>query len=129
MDGEVRGADGELYTVDRALPTVASVLYDAVLLPGGPVGTPPAAADPDATRFVRDAYRHGKPIGALGSGVGILSSLEPEELRLSTEFHRVESDRGVVTETSPGPAGEEFLDAFVAAIAAHRHWGRLPTRH
>ncbi|MEU1479861.1 catalase [Streptomyces sp. NPDC005760] len=127
-DGEVRGADGELYTVDRALPTVASVLYDAVLLPGGPVGTPPTAADPDATRFVRDAYRHGKPIGALGSGVGILASLEPEGLRLSKEFHRVESDHGVVTETSPGPAGEEFLDAFVAAIAAHRHWDRLPTR-
>ncbi|AYC37475.1 catalase [Streptomyces griseorubiginosus] len=129
VDGEVRGADGELYTVDRALPTVASVLYDAVLLPGGPVGTPPAAADPDAMRFVRDAYRHGKPIGALGSGVGILSALEPEGLRLSTEFHHVESDLGVVTETSPGAAGEEFLDAFVAAIAAHRHWDRLPTRH
>ncbi|MFF0086522.1 catalase [Streptomyces canus] len=128
-DGEVRGADGELYTVDRALPTVASVLYDAVLLPGGPVGTPPTAADQDVMRFVRDAYRHGKPIGALGSGVGILSSLEPEGLRLSTEFHRVESDQGVVTETSPGPAVEEFLDAFVAAIAAHRHWDRLPTRH
>jgi catalase len=80
-------------------------------------------------RFVRDAYRHGKPIGALGSGVGILSSLEPEGLRLSTEFHRVEADRGVVTETSPGPAVEEFLDAFVAAIASHRHWDRLPTRH
>ncbi|MEU9169601.1 catalase [Streptomyces sp. NPDC048420] len=128
-DGEVRGADGELYTVDRALPTVASVLYDAVLLPGGPVGTPPTAADQDALRFVRDAYRHGKPIGALGSGVGILSSLEPEGLTLSTEFHRVETDHGVVTETSPGPAGEEFLDAFVAAIAAHRHRDRLPTRH
>ncbi|MGX1478654.1 UNVERIFIED_CONTAM: catalase [Streptomyces canus] len=128
-DGEVRGADGELYTVDRALPTVASVLYDAVLLPGGPVGTPPTAADQDVMRFVRDAYRHGKPVGALGSGVGILSSLEPEGLRLSTEFHRVEADQGVVTETSPGPAGEEFLDAFVAAIAAHRHWDRLPTRH
>lgn len=127
-DGEVRGADGELYTVDRALPTVASVLYDAVLLPGGPVGTPPTAADQDVMRFVRDAYRHGKPIGALGSGVGILSSLEPEGLRLSTEFHRVESDHGVVTETSPGPAVEEFLDAFVAAIASHRHWDRLPTR-
>lgn len=129
VDGEVRGADGELYTVDRALPTVASVLYDAVLLPGGPVDTPPTAADQDAMRFVRDAYRHGKPIGALGSGVGVLSSLEPEGLRLSAEFHRVESDHGVVTETSPGPAGEEFLDAFVAAIAAHRHWDRPPTRH
>ncbi|GGW94078.1 catalase [Streptomyces lomondensis] len=127
-DGTITGADGETYAVDRALPTVASVLYDAVLLPGGPVGTPPTAADPDAVRFVRDAYRHGKPVGALGSGVGVLSALEPEGLHLSTEFQRVVADQGIVTDTSPGPASEEFLNAFVDAIAAHRHWGRPPVR-
>ncbi|MER7483793.1 catalase [Streptomyces sp. NPDC126510] len=127
-DGTITGADGETYAVDRALPTVASVLYDAVLLPGGPVGTPPTAADPDMLRFVRDAYRHGKPVGALGSGVGILAALEPEGLGLSTEFQRVVADRGVVTDTSPGPASEEFRDAFVAAVAGHRHWERPPMR-
>jgi catalase len=79
-------------------------------------------------RFVRDAYRHGKPVGALGSGVGILSALEPEGLRLSTEFHRVVADQGVVTDTSPGAASEEFTRAFVEAIAAHRHWNRPPAR-
>ncbi len=128
-DGTVAGADGERYTVDRGLPTVPSVLYDAVLLPGGPVGTPPATAAPDAMRFVRDAYRHGKPVGAFGSGVGILSALEPTGLRLSTGFHRMVSDRGVVTDMAPGTAGEEFLGAFVAAIAAHRHWDRPPAHH
>ncbi|MFE9448531.1 catalase [Streptomyces sp. NPDC006739] len=127
-DGTVTGADGERYAVDRALPTVASVLYDAVLLPGGPTGTPALAADPDVVRFVRDAYRHGKPVGALGSGVGILSSLEPAGLRLSAEFHHVVSDRGVVTDTAPGTAGADFVQAFVSAIAAHRHWDRPPTR-
>ncbi|KUM78303.1 catalase [Streptomyces curacoi] len=127
-DGAVPGDDGEPVAVDRALPTVASVLYDAVLLPGGPVGTPATAADPDAMRFVRGAYRHGKPVGALGSGVGVLSSLEPEGVRLSAEFHHTVSDHGVVTDTSPGPASEEFLDAFIAALSAHRHWGRPPAR-
>ncbi|MFI5794219.1 catalase [Streptomyces sp. NPDC051677] len=128
-DGEVSGADGELYTVDRALPTVASVLYDAVLLPGGPTGTPSITADPDAMRFVRDAYRHGKPVGALGSGVGVLSGLHLEGLRLSTEFHRVVADQGVVTDTSPGTASPEFVREFVTAIAAHRHWNRPPVGH
>ncbi|MFE6337741.1 catalase [Streptomyces sp. NPDC057798] len=127
-DGTVTGADGDRVPVDRALPTMASVLYDAVLLPGGPGGTPPGAADPDVLRFVRDAYRHGKPIGALGSGVGILSSLEPESLDVSTEFHRVVEDQGVVTDTSPGTASEEFCRAFAAAVAAHRHWDRAPLR-
>jgi catalase len=127
-DGAVTGADGERFAVDRALPTVASVLYDAVLVPGGPVGTPDTAADPDAMRFVRDAYRHGKPVAALGSGVGVLSSLEPEGVRLSAEFHRPVTDQGVVTDTSPGPASEEFLRAFSGALSAHRHWGRPPAR-
>ncbi|MDT9695421.1 catalase [Streptomyces sp. P17] len=127
-DGTVAGANGERVAVDRALPTMASVLYDAVLLPGGPVGTPPSAEDPDVLRFVRDAYRHGKPVGALGSGVVILSALEPEGLDVSTEFHRVVDDQGVVTDTSPGAAGEEFCRAFVSALAAHRHWDRPPLR-
>jgi catalase len=124
VDGTVRGADGKEYAVDRALPTVASVLYDAVLLPGGPAGTPGPGSDPDAMRFVRSAYRHGKPVGALGSGVGIVSALEPEGLRLSREFHHVVADRGVVTDTAPGAASEEFVRAFVTAIGAHRHWDR-----
>lgn len=125
-DGTVAGAHGDRCEVDRALPTVASVLYDAVLLPGGPHGTPPTAADQDAMRFVRGAYRHGKPVGALGSGVGVLAALEPEGVRLSAEFHHTVSDRGVVTDTSPGPASADFLEAFKAAVSAHRHWGRPP---
>ncbi|MFD9116935.1 catalase [Streptomyces bottropensis] len=127
-DGTVRGADGAEYTVDRALPTMASVLYDAVLLPGGPVATPSSAADPDAMRFVRDAYRHGKPIGALGSGVGVVAALRPEGIRLSSEFHHVVADRGVVTDTAQGRVGDEFTREFLAAIAAHRHRGRPPAR-
>ena len=105
------------------------MLYDAVLLPGGQDGAPAAVKDPDALRFVRDAYRHGKPVGALGSGVGVLSALEPEGLRLSTGDRGAVSDRGVVTDTSPGTPDTEFVQAFVDAMAAHRHWDRPPVRH
>ncbi|MFJ9905931.1 catalase [Streptomyces sp. NPDC101152] len=128
-DGTVKGADGETYAVDRALPTVASVLYDAVLVPGGPTGRPPVAEDPDALRFVRSAYLHGKPVGALGSGVEVLSVLQPQGVELSTGARGVIADQGVVTDASPGPATAEFAQAFVTAIAAHRHWDRPPVRH
>ncbi|MFJ8110612.1 catalase [Streptomyces sp. NPDC096132] len=127
-DGSVATADGERYAVDRALPTVASVLYDAVLLPGGPTGTPPVTKDPDAMRFARSAFRHGKPVGALGSGVGVVAALKPAGVRLSAEFHRVVTDQGVVTDTSPGTASAEFTQAFVTAVAEHRHWGRPPVQ-
>ncbi|WP_432586272.1 catalase [Streptomyces sp. HD1123-B1] len=127
-DGTVRGSDGEDCPVDRALPTVASVLYDAVLLPGGPVGTPELSSDSAAMRFVRDAYRHGKPIGALGSGVGLLAALEAEGLHIASGHGHVCADRGVVTDTTTGAASEEFTRAFTEAVAAHRHWDRPAAR-
>lgn len=73
--------------------------------------------------------RNGKPVGALGSGVGVLSALEPDGLRLSTGAGHTVSDRGVVTDTSPGTADTEFVRAFVDATAAHRHGDRPPVRH
>jgi catalase len=105
-DGHVRGADGSQVPVDRARPTVASVLYDAVILPDG------AAASDDALRFVGDAYRHEKAVGALGSGVGVLERIGVP----------LDAD-GVVTDASGG-----FADAFATAVAAHRHRGRPPLR-
>ncbi|MFI7012345.1 catalase [Streptomyces sp. NPDC050145] len=127
-DGTVEASDGELFPVDRALPTVASVLYDAVLVPGGPVGTPELADDPDAVRFVRDAYRHGKPVGALGSGVGVLGRVVPDEVHRTSGSGQVVADRGVVTDATPGVAQPEFLRAFVGAVAAHRHPARPEVR-
>ncbi|MCQ4206227.1 hypothetical protein [Streptomyces longispororuber] len=38
------------------------------------------------------------------------------------------TDRGVVTDTSPGTAQPEFLRQFTRAVAEHRHWGRPPVR-
>ncbi|GHC87110.1 catalase [Streptomyces flavofungini] len=123
-DGTVTASDGEAYQVDRALPTVASVLYDAVLVPGGPVGTPGLASDPDAVRFVRDAYRHGKPLAALGSGVGMLERIVPDEVRRTTQSGQVVTHHGVVTDARTGVAQSEFVRKFTDAVAAHRH----PTR-
>ncbi|WP_328504502.1 catalase [Streptomyces sp. NBC_00457] len=125
-DGTVRDSDDGRHQVDRALPTVASVLYDAVVIPGG--GAPELAGDATVQRFVRDAYRHGKPVGALGSGVDLVALLEPDGLRLAGDGDSTVADRGVVTETSTGPASEVFLSQLTAAIATHRHWDRPPVR-
>ncbi|MGP4002620.1 catalase [Streptomyces sp. 8N706] len=128
-DGSVRDGDGREHRVDRALPTVASVLYDAVVVPGGPSSVQELVADATVLRFVRDAYRHGKPVGALGSGVGLVAKLEPEGLRLAGDGDGAVADHGVVSDTSTGGAGEEFLSQLTAAVAAHRHWDRPPVRH
>ncbi|NGN68860.1 catalase [Streptomyces sp. A7024] len=118
QDGTVAGADGERHAVDRALPTVASVLYDAVLVPGGGEGNAPVADDGAAIRFVRDAYRHGKAIGAVGGGVRMLAALG---LGTADGDGGVRTEHGVVADPATGPVREAFTDAFVEAIAAHRH--------
>jgi catalase len=123
--GAVRAEGGEDYAVDRALPTVASVLYDAVVVPGGAANAQWITGEEKALRFVRNAYRHGKPVAALGAGVGMLASLEPG-VRTADDGSGTVSEHGVVTNTATGTAGAEFVEEFVRAVAAHRHRARPP---
>ncbi|WAC95958.1 catalase [Streptomyces sp. NA13] len=123
-DGTVRAADGSPLTVDRALPTVAAVLYDAVVLTDG--SEPGDGSDGDAARrFVRNAYRHGKPVAAYGSATALLTRLLPDGLRLSTPDGEVTADRGVV---SGGTADSPFTEELVKAVAAHRFRDRPAPR-
>ncbi|HEY8978051.1 MAG TPA: catalase [Streptomyces sp.] len=126
--GSLATTDGGPHPADRAMPTVASVLYDAVLLPGGPVGTPDLITDPDVIRFARDAYRHGKPLAALGSRVGVLAAVVPDTVRTATPANGPVSDQGVVTDAAAGPPRPEFVEAFTEALAAHRYPHRPPGR-
>ncbi|MDX3665277.1 hypothetical protein [Streptomyces europaeiscabiei] len=45
--------------------------------PDGGLPPPSSSTNAHALCFVRDAYRHGKPIGALGSDVGIVAGPHP----------------------------------------------------
>jgi len=126
--GSLTTTDGGPHPADRALPTVASVLYDAVVFPGGPVATPDLVTDPDVVRFARDAYRHGKPLGALGSGVGVLAAVVPDTVRTATPANGPVSDQGVVTDAAAGPPRPAFVEAFTEALAAHRYPHRPPGR-
>ncbi|WP_344529975.1 catalase [Streptomyces albiaxialis] len=128
-DGTIAGRDGEPQAVDRSLMTVASVLYDAVYVPGGPGPDAPSAQPNGAVlRFVRDAYRHGKPVAASGSGVAALEALEAPGLRLAEGPGEAVADHGVVSERTEGPVSGDFTRAFSEALAAHRHRDRPQAR-
>ncbi|MGI5336201.1 catalase [Streptomyces sp. CA-181903] len=115
-DGSVQGAGGEVLDVDRAMPTMASVLYDAVLVPGGAQAVSVLAADPAAVRFVEEAYRHGKPLAVFGEGTRLLTAARlPEDVVLG------ESAPSYGVFAGDGTASvEDVADAFAAAIALHR---------
>jgi len=123
------------------------VLYDAVMVPGGEGGARALMARPEAQTFVTEAYRHAKPIGALGEGAEILTASPVGRLLRSlagtkdgtapAQGVQNLSEVGAMSLTAGaaetlathgiliGQAdADRTVKAFVQALAAHRYWGR-----
>jgi catalase len=114
---------GDLVEVDMSFLTTQSVLFDAVFIPGG-AHIEKLRMMGDAVNFVQEAFKHCKPVGAMGEGVEFLRGTDIQGVRLheSRSQDPVMVDRGVVTTTNG--SGDGFADAFFQAIAQHRHWNR-----
>ena len=104
--GFVTTASGDQYPVDDSLLTTASVIFDAVYIPGGD-SVKTLMEHAGAIHFVAEAYKHCKPFGADGNGVDLLQKAIPK-LTLPAD--------GIVTEGD--------LDLFTASIILHRFWDR-----
>ncbi len=120
-DGVLRAGGGETVEIDRALTTTASVLYDAVLVPGGSDSIHALSRDGKAVHFVAEAFRHCKAVGAVGDGIALLDAAHVTSVRRA-DGDRPVADEGVVTVA--GPVTRVFLEAFTDAVAAHRHYVR-----
>jgi catalase len=127
-DGPVRSANGEDITADRALNTMASVLYDAVAVACGPDSVATLSADGYAVHFVAEAYKHAKAVAAFGAGVGLLRAAHLDAATASEEDDGEDGvvvDKGVVTTTrAEDTVPDGFAEQFAALIAAHRVWER-----
>jgi catalase len=123
--GSVAGSGGERIPVDMSFLTSASVLFDAVYVPGGPDSIQALKEEPDAIHFVNEAYKHCKAIAATGAGVELLraASLGTDGAveRYARDPHMA-ADLGVVLGRDhdlPDVAVE-----FLKAVAQHRCWAR-----
>jgi catalase len=121
--GTLSGGHGGETAVDRAFTTVASVLYDAVVVPCGPESVQTLSDDGYAVHFVTEAYKHLKPVGAFGAGIKLLRKAGvAEQLADGSE---VVAARGVVSTTAAEDSmPDDFFDAFASALAQHRAWDR-----
>ena len=120
-DGDLQ-AEGGTLAADRALTTMASVLYDAVLVAGGEQSAQALQGNGEAVHYVAEAYKHAKPLGAIGDGHPAARGGRATGVRLGDGGDDVVEDAGVVTAAN-GDA-ELFARAFAAAVAAHRHFDR-----
>ncbi len=121
--GTLRGGSGGELPVDRAFTTMASVLYDAVVVACGPDSVSTLSDDGYAVHFVVEAYKHLKPVGAYGAGIDLLRAAHIDT-RLADDTGVV-SDRSVVTTTAAADEfPDQFVEEFAAALARHRCWER-----
>ena len=121
--GTLSGGSGGELAVDRAITTMASVLYDAVVVPCGPDSVETLSKDGYAMHFVVEAYKHLKAVGGFGSGVDLLRTLGiAEEFADDTDV--VESNGVVSTTAAADDLTDEFAEAFASALAKHRAWER-----
>jgi catalase len=114
--GAVAPAAGEPLEADVSVEATPSVLYDAVVLPDGVEAVQALGGDGRVLEFIKDQYRHCKPLLVLGAAADLLDKAGILETLPSGA-----ADPGIVL----GAANEAVpADAFIKALAAHRHFDR-----
>jgi catalase len=127
-DGALKTADGGEASADRGLLTMSSVLYDAVLVAGGEDAVDALIANGEAVHYASEAYKHAKPVGAIGAGVRLLAHAPMNDARFAeAPGDGLVDAHGVVTQAGDDLAAGDlsaFAKAFAAAVARHRHFDR-----
>ncbi|AZI43395.1 catalase [Deinococcus psychrotolerans] len=105
--GGLKADKGEV-KVDKTILTTPSVVYDAVYIPGGAASLGALSSMGDAVRFVAQAYKHGKAVGASHEALSFLQRC------------------GVPVDAAKGvfDLSKQSADDFVKGVAQHRFWNR-----
>lgn len=120
--GTIRPAEGEPIHIEITVESAPSVLWDAVVIPGGTEGTQTLAASGHVKEFLKDQYRHCKPILALDEAAALLKAAG-----VPLALPEGGADPGLILAASTGPrAGkpQEAASHFLDALTQHRHFER-----
>lgn len=104
--GFVKTESGDEYPIDESLLTAASVVYDAVYVPGGK-SVDILGKNADAVHFVAEAFKHCKPIGSKTNGEDLIKK-SLADIKLPQE----------------GISNSNDLKDFVENIKKYRFWQR-----
>ena len=105
--------DGAEIEADKSMENSPSVLFDALVLPDGATAVQTLALSGHTMEYLKDQFRHCKPILAIGASRKLLEMAGILAIGKDSGLLLAEKDKAA--DAAPG---------FIAAIAAHRHPAR-----
>jgi catalase len=115
--GTIQTTDGAQIEADVTMEAMPSVLFDALVVPDGSRGVMELSQVGHAIDFVKEQYRHCKPILVLGAGRNLVDAAGVKWTLPSGD-----QDSGLLY--FEGDDMNNALAHFIKAIAAHRHFER-----
>ena len=115
--GNIATAKGKQINVDQSLLTAASVLFDAVYIPGGQKSAAALQKEPNAIHFINEAYKHCKVIAAEGEGTKLLF-ITNAGIKINSK------DKTAKNHIANGVLLNHNSKEFIKAVAQHRFWER-----
>ncbi|GAA4202796.1 catalase [Pedobacter jeongneungensis] len=118
--GQIISKEDQQIVPDESFLTAASVLYDAVYVPGGGNSVATLEAEANAVHFLNEAFKHCKAIAADEEALQVLESTYFFK-KLPAEY----SEETVLREgVLVGKDLKKLTATFIKMIAQHRFWDR-----
>ena len=115
--GRVQGADEVPLDIEVSMEAAPSALWDASVIPGGDASTAALLQSGHALEFLRDQYRHCKPIMLIGDARRLMA-----KANIPARLPSGKGDPGLLLIESD--AVTSGVSAFAQALSQHRHFER-----
>jgi catalase len=115
--GRSKAADGTVLEAEVSMENSPSVLWDGLIVPGGEAASAALSRSGHALEFLKDQYRHCKPILLFGEAKTLL-----DKSGISATLSSDGDDPGLLL--FDDERIDKGLTAFVKALTKHRHFER-----
>lgn len=117
--GAIPTTTGDVLDADASMENEPGFLFDALILADGDAAVAALAQDGHTAEFIKDQFRHCKPILALGESRQLLLQAG---LPIAMDKSLAQGGTGLIV--ADASDGEAAVEAFIQAMSAHRHFGR-----
>jgi catalase len=115
--GRMTAVTGEVFEADASMENTPAVLFDALVMPCGQAAVDALARDGHTMEFVKDQYRHAKPILAMGLSKQLL-----DKAGIPPTLPSGAADEALI-KVQPSAIASKLPD-FLLALSRHRYTPR-----